>query len=93
MNAETAKKVLDKSIHALDSYKWLYCSNPEKDFTRHKKLSFIQTVSAILSFRGGTLNHDLLDSFHLNPCLPTSSAFIQQRAKILPEAFETLFHS
>ena len=93
MKAETAKKVLDESIHALDVCKWLYCSNPENDFTRHRKLSFVQTVSAILSFRGGTTNHDLRDFFRFDPTLPTSSAFIQQRAKILPEAFETLFHS
>ena len=93
MKAETAKKVLDESIHALDGCKWLYCRNPENDFTRHRKLSFVQTVSAILSFRGGTMNHDLRDFFRFDPTLPTSSAFIQQRAKILPEAFETLFHS
>ena len=93
MNAETVKKALDKSIHALDGCKRLYCVNPENDFTRHRKLSFVKTISAVLSFRGGTLNHDLLDFFHLDPCLPTSSAFIQQRAKILPKAFEMLFHS
>ena len=92
MNPETAKAALNSAISKLTDYKWLFCKNPKKDFTRERKLSFQKTVSAILSFRGGTLNHDLLDFFRLDPALPSSSAFIQQRSKILPEAFETLFH-
>ena len=92
MNPETARAALNSAITKLTDCKWLFCRNPEKDFTRERKLPFEKTVSAILSFRGGTLNHDLLDFFGLDPALPTSPAFIQQRSKILPEAFETLFH-
>lgn len=43
-------------------------------------------------FHGGTLNSELADFFNLDSTFPTSSAFIQQRAKIIPEAFEILFH-
>ena len=93
MKAEIVKSALETSIQEINSCKWLYCENPDKDFSRCRKLSFIQTVSTILSFRGGTLNHDLREFFRFAPSLPTSSAFIQQRSKILPEAFETLFHS
>ena len=32
-----------------------------------------------------------MDFFGLDPAIGTSSAFIQQRAKITPEAFECLF--
>ena len=49
-------------------------------------------ISAVLAFRGGKLNHEMLDLFGLEPTIATSSAFIQQRAQILPEAFECLFH-
>lgn len=42
-------------------------------------------------FKGGTLNHEIMDFYGLDPSIGTASAFIQQRAKILPEAFETLF--
>lgn len=92
MTAENTQKALLDSIHELNSCKWLFSKNPSKDNTRNRKIPFEKTISAILSFRGGTLNEDLLDFFHLDPASATSSAFIQQRAKILPEAFETLFH-
>ena len=75
MKAEIAKEILNDTIREIDRCKWLYCANPDKDFTRVRKLSFSETISAILSFRGGTLNHDLRDYFRFNPALPTSSAF------------------
>lgn len=49
-------------------------------------------ISFILAFRGGTLNHEIMDFFGLDPSAGTSSAFIQRRSAILPEAFESLFH-
>ena len=49
-------------------------------------------IPFILAFRGGTLNHEIMDFFGLDPSAGTSSAFIQRRSAILPEAFESLFH-
>ena len=49
-------------------------------------------IPFILAFRGGTLNHEIMDFFGLDPFTGTSSAFIQRRSTILPEAFESLFH-
>ena len=49
-------------------------------------------IPFILAFRGGTLNHEIMDFFGLDPSTGTSSAFIQRRSTILPEAFESLFH-
>lgn len=88
MTAENVKQALSSSIQALTGCKWIFSRDPKKDNTRNRKLPFDKTISAILAFRGGTLNHDILDFFELEPSVPTSSAFIQQRAKILPEAFE-----
>ncbi len=48
-------------------------------------------LSAILAFRGGTLHQERMNFFGLNPSIGTSSAFIQRRATILPETFESLF--
>ncbi len=92
MNAERVKSALNYSIWVLEQHKKDFCKCPGKDLTRDRKLPFEKTVSTILSFHGGTINHDLLDFFRLDPALPTSSAFIQQLAKINPEAFEALFH-
>ena len=49
-------------------------------------------IPFILAFRGGTLNHEIMDFFGLDPSAGASSAFIQRRSTILPEAFESLFH-
>ena len=92
MTAKKIKQALSSSIQTLTDCKWIFSRDPQKDNTRNRKLPFEKTIAAILAFRGGTLPHDLLDFFDLETSVPTSSAFIQQRAKILPEAFEYLFH-
>lgn len=92
MTTKNVKQALLTSIHTLNDYKWLFLRDPQKDHTRSRKLPFEKTISAVLTFRGGTLTHDILDFFEWSPSVPTSPAFIQQRAKIIPEAFEYLFH-
>lgn len=86
------KRTLADSIKKLAAEKQLFSRNPGKDNTRNRKLPFEKVVAAILSFQGGTLNRELMDFFDLNSASPTTSAFVQQRAKILPAAFESLFH-
>jgi hypothetical protein len=92
MTAVNVKKALYESICSLNACKWQFSSSPEKDFTRNRKLPFDKMVAAILAFQAGSLNHELREFFTLDANIASSSAFIQQRAKILPEAFETLFH-
>ena len=41
--------------------------------------------------KSGSLTNELLDLFELSAETPTTSAFIQQRGKIKPEAFEDIF--
>ena len=91
MKPEAIKQALNDSIQAITDYKWLYSVRPGKDNTRNRKFPFSKMISSILAFRGGTLNREIMDFFGLDPNIGTSSAFIQQRAKILPEAFECLF--
>ena len=91
MKPETVKSALNDAIQAITDYKWLYSVRPDKDHTRNRKFPFKKMISAILAFRGGTLNREIMDFFGLDPNIGTSSAFIQQRAKILPEAFASLF--
>lgn len=87
------KKTLKKSIQNLTQTPELFFSNPGKDFTRNRKLSFEQTVTSILSMSGGTLRNELMNIFDFKNNTPSVSALVQQRSKILPLAFETLFHS
>ena len=91
MKPKAVKQALNDSIQAISDYKWLYSVRPGKDNTRNRKFPFRKMISSILAFRGGTLNREIMDFFGLDPNIGTSSAFIQQRAKILPEAFECLF--
>ena len=92
MTVENVKQTLLNSIKTLTMGKWMFSRAPKRDNTRNRKIPFEKVVSAILAFRGGTLNAELMDFFDLDCAVPTSSAFIQQRAKIIPEAFEILFH-
>ena len=92
MKPDAVKQALYDAIQAITDYKWLYSVRPGRDNTRNRKFPFKKMLSSILAFRGGTLNREILDFFGLDPTIGTSSAFIQQRAKILPEAFESLFH-
>ena len=92
MKAKTAKKLLCKEIQDLEHCKWLFVNDPRRDFTRKRKLPFERIVRTILSMQGGSIANELMNVFGIRENLPTTSAFIQQRGKILPEAFETLFH-
>lgn len=92
MTVENVKQALSDSIKLITAGKRLFSRNPERDNTRNRKLPFEKVVAAVLAFRGGTLNAELMDFFDFDCAVPTSSAFIQQRAKIIPEAFEILFH-
>lgn len=91
MKPEAVKKALNDTIQTMTDCKWLFSVRPGKDNTRNRKFPFRKMISSILAFRGGTLNREIMDFFGLDPSIGTSSAFIQQRAKITPEAFEYLF--
>ncbi|NSB41150.1 hypothetical protein B0P06_000921 [Clostridium saccharoperbutylacetonicum] len=48
-------------------------------------------LTGIIGMGGGTLSNELLDMFNYSADTVTSYAFIQQRNKIKPKAFETIF--
>ena len=79
-------------IEQMDAYQWLFVKNPEKDFTRNRKLNFKTTIGLLLNMNGNSLYKELLDYCGYNPDTATTSAFVQQRDKILPFAFEFLLH-
>ena len=89
---ETVKDSLFKSISDLDEISSLFLLHPDKDFTRKRKIDFQTLIKTLLTMSGNSLNKEVLDFFDFAPDAPTVSAFNQQRAKVLPEAFEYLFH-
>ena len=87
-----AKKVLRAAIQETEQRKTQFLRCPDKDFTRNRKLPFSTMLRIMIGLAGGSLTNELMDYFHCSPQMASSSAFIQQRAKIKPEALEILFH-
>ena len=69
----------------------LFSVKSSKDFSRNRILNFKDTLIIILGMAGGSLNKEIYDYFKCKTTIPTTSAFVQARAKILPEAFQYLF--
>lgn len=91
MNIASVKSILVNQIKEIQKQPELVYRNPDKDFSRNRKLSFNQIVSLILSMKGGSLAAELLDYYDCDPNCITTSGFCQQRSKIQPEAFYLLF--
>jgi hypothetical protein len=93
MNSKKIKKRLIEEIKKMEKKRKELVKNPAKDFTREKKLNFEDMIKIILTMGSSSLNSELLKYFEYDESTPTSSAFVQQREKILPKAFECLFRS
>jgi Transposase DDE domain len=70
----------------------LFVKNPNVDFTRKRKLSFETIMKLMLSMGGHSLTSELMEYFDYDVDMASSSAFIQQRNKLSPYAFEFLFN-
>lgn len=86
------KQTLDNCISTLYSIHDLFCIHPGKDFSRDRKITFPLLCNALIQMQSKSLPNEVLDFWNHSLDAPTSSAFIQQREKILPEAFDFLFH-
>lgn len=84
------KNKLKGIIQDMASVPWLFSKCPEKNFLRNRKLNFETLINMILSMGSQNLNHELMSYFGYHPSTASTSAFIQQREKILPAAFEFL---
>ena len=67
-------------------------SDPNTDFSRKRKFPYENMILSLLTMEGTSLTNELLRQFGCNTTTATTSAFVQQRKKILPFAFEKLFH-
>ena len=91
MKMKNVKSILRNCIHDLNECKEYFTARPLKDFSRTGKLPFNQIIESILCMGAGSLRNEMLDYFGFREDIATTSAFVQKRAKILPEAFESLF--
>ncbi len=80
------KKKLDQCIQQLIWNREKYVMNPEKDFTRNRKISLKMLIEILITKGAGSINKELLEFFKFDPNLPTASALVQQRHKLKPIA-------
>ena len=88
---ETITESLRNLISELSDNPSLFLKNPQKDFTRNRKIDFKTFIGITMNSGGATMSKELLDYFDFEVSTPTVSAYTQQRSKVLPEAFEYLF--
>jgi hypothetical protein len=90
--ANALKETLTSLIRQMAAAPAPYVKNPGTDFTRKKKLPFETVMQLLISMGGNSLYKELLESQGYNVNTASTSAFVQQRNKILPSAVECLFH-
>jgi hypothetical protein len=90
--ANSLNETLTSLIREMSAAPAPYVKNPEKDFTRKKKLPFETVMQLLISMGGNSIYKELLESQGYDVNTATTSAFVQQRNKILPSAVEFLFH-
>lgn len=91
MKPKQIKKLLMSEIKKVSDNPQEYCTKPGRDFSRKRKLPMSKILAGIIGAESGSLTNEALDLFDASEDAPTSSAFIQQRNKIKPEAFKSIF--
>ena len=64
------KSTLNKCIKTVCQSPREYCRNPEKDFTRRKKLTMGKVIKTVLGFSSKSLNNEIIDAFSGDTKIP-----------------------
>lgn len=87
------KHILLNNIRAICDNPYILAKNPNRDFTRNRKISGFTLIHYLLSQHGNSLNTELRDYFSINERdIPTKQALIHQRHKLNEEALPSLFY-
>ena len=73
---ESYRNSLFETLRELEVRASDFVYSPGKDFTRMRKLSFIDTMKTVIIMEGNSLNKELCDIFNLN----TDGSFISKSA-------------
>lgn len=93
MKPKQVKQILLSEIKKVSDRADEFCLNPGKCFVRKRKLSFETVIRGIIGMESKSLTNELIDMFDSSPEMTSASAFVQQRSKIKPDAFKTIFES
>lgn len=91
MKPQQLKNLLLSEINSVSKRADDFSFNSGKHFTRKRKLPFETVIKTIIGMESKSLTNEIIDVFDTDPNMPTASAFVQQRSKIKPEAFKTIF--
>ena len=78
-------------VRILECDKVKYVQNPQRDFTRLRKISFSDCIMSVCCMSGGTLFSELLEYYQDSNDFPSVSAILQQRSKLKYHVFEDFF--
>ena len=84
------KSFLWTVIGEMSEHPGRFAKNPDTDFSRNRKLGFEDLMRFLVSMGSGTTAHELLKYFDFDPNTISNSAFLQQRAKLLPDTLPYL---
>lgn len=82
------QSVLNDIIKSMSDNPDVFVTNPGKDFSRTRKLSFETVIRMLIEMGGNSLQKELYDWFEYSDDTASVSAFIQQRSKISSNALE-----
>lgn len=88
---EMVKQHLFNSVEYIQQNPHSFFINPEKDFSRVKKISLTQTLLFPLVAASDNVYTELVDFFQ-EENVPSPSAIIQRRNQLRPFAYEAFFH-
>lgn len=91
--SNAVKSMLFASINELASVPEKYAVNPEKDFSRNRKLGFKQLLLMLLTMESDSVKEELYRFFGRSTDAPSKAAFYKQRKKIKNEALRSLLIS
>ena len=86
------KNKLNMLIRNMEKNNSDFVVDPKRDFVRKSELSFSKTMKFILGMGSRSLGSELMEFYGLDQKSVSVSAVVQRRAKILPTAFQHLFH-
>lgn len=89
---EQVRTALHQAIRSITADLPACVKRPGQDFSRERKLSLHTMLLMLVGMGGNSLSKELYDWLGYSSETATSSAFVQQRDKIRPEALKLLFH-
>lgn len=93
MKPANVKQILEDIILEVVSKPASYVYNPQKDFSRTRKLSFYTVIKMLIGMGESSLEKEMLDWFGYSEDTVSVSAFVQQRNKMKSDTLKHIFQT